>query len=45
MILSTHAIVGGAIASLFPSHLALVVAAGFAPHTTRVATGVAIGLQ
>ena len=30
MILSTHAIVGGAIASLFPSHPALVVAAGFA---------------
>ena len=32
MILSTHAIVGGAIASLFPSHPALVVAAGFASH-------------
>jgi hypothetical protein len=32
MILSTHAIVGGAIASLFPSHLVLVVAAGFASH-------------
>jgi hypothetical protein len=32
MILSTHAIVGGAIASLFPSHPVLVVAAGFASH-------------
>jgi hypothetical protein len=32
MILSTHAIVGGAIASLFPSHPLLVVAAGFASH-------------
>ena len=32
MILSTHAIVGGAIATLFPSHPALVVAAGFASH-------------
>src|SRR6516225_11831962 len=32
MILSTHAIVGGTIASLFPSHPALVVAAGFASH-------------
>ena len=32
MILSTHAIVGAAIASLFPSHPALVVAAGFASH-------------
>ena len=30
--MSTHAIVGGAIASLFPSHPALVVAAGFASH-------------
>jgi hypothetical protein len=32
MILSTHAIVGGAIASLLPSHPFLVVAAGFASH-------------
>jgi hypothetical protein len=32
MILSTHAIVGGALASLFPSHPVLVVAAGFASH-------------
>jgi hypothetical protein len=32
MILSTHAIVGGAIASLFPSHPALAVLAGFASH-------------
>jgi hypothetical protein len=32
MILSTHAIVGGAIASLFPSHPILVAAAGFASH-------------
>jgi hypothetical protein len=32
MILSTHAIVGGAIASLFPSHPVLVVAAGFTSH-------------
>jgi hypothetical protein len=32
MILSTHAIVGGAIASLVPSHPVLVVAAGFASH-------------
>ena len=32
MILSTHAIVGGAIASLFPSHPALVVVAAFASH-------------
>jgi hypothetical protein len=32
MILSTHAIVGGAIASLFPSHPVAVVAAGFASH-------------
>ena len=32
MILSTHAIVGGAIASLFPSHPALVAVAGFASH-------------
>jgi hypothetical protein len=30
MILSTHAIVGGAIVSLFPSHSLLLVAAGFA---------------
>lgn len=32
MILSTHAIVGGAIASLFPSHPVAVAAAGFASH-------------
>ena len=32
MILCTHAIVGGAIASLFPSHPVAVVAAGFASH-------------
>ena len=32
MILSTHAVVGGAIASLFPSHRALVIAGGFASH-------------
>jgi hypothetical protein len=32
MILCTHAIVGGAIASLFPSHPILVTAAGFASH-------------
>jgi hypothetical protein len=32
MILSTHAIVGGAIASLLPSHPMLAVAAGFASH-------------
>lgn len=32
MILSTHAIVGGAIASLLPSHPILAVAAGFASH-------------
>jgi hypothetical protein len=32
MILSTHAIVGGAIASLFPSHPVLVAAAAFASH-------------
>jgi hypothetical protein len=32
MILSTHAIVGGAIASLFPSHPAFVAVAGFASH-------------
>ena len=32
MILITHAIVGGAIASLFPSHSVAVVAAGFASH-------------
>ena len=32
MILSTHAIVGGAIASLFPSHPVLVALAGFASH-------------
>ena len=32
MILSTHAIVGGAIASLFPSHPVLVATAGFVSH-------------
>jgi hypothetical protein len=32
MILSTHAIVGGAIASLFPSHPILIAAAGFTSH-------------
>lgn len=32
MILSTHAIVGGAIASLIPTHPGLAVAAGFASH-------------
>jgi hypothetical protein len=32
MILSTHAIVGGAIASLFPSHPLLIAVAGFASH-------------
>ncbi len=32
MILSTHAIVGGAIASVIPSHPVLAVAAGFASH-------------
>jgi len=32
MILSTHAIVGGAIASLLPSHPALVAVLGFASH-------------
>jgi hypothetical protein len=32
MILSTHAIVGGAIAGLFPSHPVLVAAAAFASH-------------
>ena len=32
MILSTHAVVGGAIASLFPSHPILAAAAGFASH-------------
>jgi hypothetical protein len=32
MILSTHAIVGGAIASLFPSHPGLVAALGVASH-------------
>jgi hypothetical protein len=32
MILSTHAIVAGAIASLFPSHPTLAVVAGFASH-------------
>jgi hypothetical protein len=32
MILSTHAIVGGAVASLLPSHPALAAVAGFASH-------------
>ena len=32
MILSTHAVVGGAVASLFPSHPVLVAALGFASH-------------
>jgi hypothetical protein len=32
MILSTHAVVGGAIASLLPSHPAFAVVAGFASH-------------
>jgi hypothetical protein len=32
MILSTHAVVGGAIASLFPSHPLMVALAGFASH-------------
>jgi hypothetical protein len=32
MILCTHAIVGGALASLFPSHPLAVIAAGFASH-------------
>lgn len=32
MILSTHAIVGGAVASLLPSHPVLVAALGFASH-------------
>jgi hypothetical protein len=32
MILSTHAVVGGAIASLFPSHPVLVAVAAFASH-------------
>jgi hypothetical protein len=32
MILCTHAIVGGAVATLFPSHPALVAVAGFASH-------------
>jgi hypothetical protein len=32
MILSTHAIVGGAVASLFPSHPLLAAALGFASH-------------
>ena len=32
MILSTHAIVGGAVASLFPSHPGLVAVVGFASH-------------
>jgi hypothetical protein len=32
MILSTHAIIGGALASLIPSHPVLAVAAGFASH-------------
>jgi hypothetical protein len=32
MILSTHAIVGGALASLFPSHPVAIIAAGLASH-------------
>jgi hypothetical protein len=32
MILSTHAVIGGAIATLFPSHPVLVAVAGFASH-------------
>src|ERR1700682_2406054 len=32
MILTTHAIVGGALASLFPTHPIVAVAAGFASH-------------
>src|SRR5262249_51578879 len=32
MILSTHAVVGAAVASLFPSHPVLVVVLGFASH-------------
>ncbi|OSJ17511.1 hypothetical protein BST63_08475 [Bradyrhizobium canariense] len=32
MILSTHAVVGGAVASLFPSHPVLVAVAAFASH-------------
>jgi hypothetical protein len=32
MILSTHAVVGGAVASLFPTHPGLVAIAGFASH-------------
>ena len=32
MILSTHAIVSGALASLFPSHPVIIIAAGFASH-------------
>ena len=32
MILSTHAIVGGAVASLFPSHPIVAIAAGFGSH-------------
>jgi len=32
MILSTHAIVGGAIASLFPTHPAVAIVGGFASH-------------
>jgi hypothetical protein len=32
MILSTHAIVGGALASLFPSNPVAIIAAGFASH-------------
>jgi hypothetical protein len=32
MILTTHAIVGGALASLFPSHPVAAIAAGFASH-------------
>ena len=32
MILTTHAIVGGALASLFPTHPITAIAAGFASH-------------
>jgi hypothetical protein len=32
MILTTHAIVGGALASLFPTHPIVVIAASFASH-------------
>jgi hypothetical protein len=32
LILSTHAIIGGAVASLFPSHPVFIAIAGFASH-------------